>query len=64
MLQIRIQEELKKLRNILQKTWFEGKFPFKVVDIHKTEIKNPIAIIVFDYENKEKYLIYASKNCF
>ena len=65
MQQTRIQEELQKLTKILQKKsdFKDGKFPFKVRDIHKIEKKNPIAIRVFDYENKEKYQIYVSKKC-
>ena len=39
------------------------KFPAKIRDIHKIEIKDSIDISVFDYENKEKYPIYVSKKC-
>ena len=40
------------------------KFPAKIRDIHKIERKNSISINVFGYENKEKQIIYASKQCF
>ena len=45
----------------------ETKFPVKIRDNHKIETnkkKNSIGISVFGYENKEKYLLYASKNTF
>ena len=38
------------------------RFPVKIGDIHKTEKRNSISISVFGYENKEKHLIYESKN--
>ena len=37
------------------------KFPVKIKDIQKIYKNNSIGISVFDYENKEKYLIYVSK---
>ena len=40
------------------------KFPAKVRDIHKTEKKNCISISIFDYENKQKYPNYVSRNTF
>ena len=39
------------------------KFPAKIRDIHKVEIKNSISISVFSYENKEKHPIFLSKKC-
>ena len=39
-------------------------FPIKIRDIHKIEKKNSIGISVFGYENKEKYTIYVSKQCY
>ena len=39
------------------------KFPVKIRDIHKIEIKNSIGISVFGYENKEKHPIFVSKQC-
>ena len=38
------------------------KFPVKIRDVHKIEKKNSIIISIFGYENKEKYLIYVSKD--
>ena len=38
------------------------KFPEKVSDIHKIEIKNSIGINVFGYENKEKIPFMYQKN--
>ena len=40
------------------------KLPVKIRDIHKVEKKNCICISVFNHENKEKYLIYVSRNTF
>ena len=40
------------------------KFPIKIRDIHKIERKSSISINVFGYENKEKQIIYVSKQCF
>ena len=40
------------------------KFPVKTRDIHKIEKKNSIGISVFGYENKEKYPVYVSKQCY
>ena len=40
------------------------KFPAKIRDIHKTEKKNCISISIFDYENKQKYPNYVSRNTF
>ena len=39
------------------------KFPVKI-DIQKIEKMNSIEISGFGYENKEKYLLYVSKNTF
>ena len=45
-----------------KKLFEDIKFPLKIKEIHKTEKKNFININIFGYENKEKYLIYVSKN--
>ena len=42
----------------------DKKSPVKIRDIHKVEGKNCISISVFDYENKQKFPIYVSKNTF
>ena len=42
----------------------DKKFPIKIRDIHRIEKKNCISINVFEYENKEKYLLYVPKNTF
>ena len=48
---------LKSCKNFAKKLYFKDKkFPVKVRDIHKIEIKNSISI-------KEKHLIFVSKNC-
>ena len=38
-------------------------FPVKTRGTHEIEKKNSISISVFGYENKEKYLVYVSKEC-
>ena len=66
MLQIRIQEELQKMTTILQtNVILKTENSLSKLEIFaKSKKKNPIAIRVFDYENKEKYLIYVSKKYF
>ena len=49
----------------MPKSWIleDLKFPVKVLDIHKIEKENSLAISVSGYENKEKHPIYISINC-
>ena len=63
-LQIITQQQLQTLITNFQRLDFEGiKFPVTIKDIQKIEKGNSIGINVFGYENKEKYPIYASKQC-
>ena len=63
-LQTIIQEELQKVKKILQKKLdFENiRFPVKIRDIYKILKKNSIRVFVFGYENKEKYSIMCQRN--
>ena len=47
-------------RDLILKT----KFPLRIRHIDKIEKKNSIGVSIFEYENKEKYPIYVSKQLY